>query len=258
MSRERRSTRSRCTRCRDAVRLKDHILERWEAVDRKPTLAEDGALNVVVVGGGPTGVETAGAIAELYSGVFRQGLPRRSHRRARASSSSRPRPEIFAMFKENLRDVHRGGAREARRRGDDRRGGAVGRTRAGDAQVGNGARRRTRSSGARGSRGTSSSAPSASSSSAATASGSTTELTDRHAPRGLRCRRHRRDHGREDAAGPAAARLGRAPVGRARGRDDRAASSPARRRSRSRTGTRARWRRSAAVRPSCRCSAARR
>ena len=38
-----------------AVRLKDHLLERWEAADRDPSLVEDGALNVVVVGGGPTG-----------------------------------------------------------------------------------------------------------------------------------------------------------------------------------------------------------
>src|SRR5262249_13521390 len=50
----------------DAVRLKDHVLERWEAADRKRELVDDGALNMVVVGGGPTGVETAGAMAELY------------------------------------------------------------------------------------------------------------------------------------------------------------------------------------------------
>src|ERR1700761_7173588 len=53
-----------------AVQLKDHLLERWEAADRDPQLVADGALNVVVVGGGPTGVETAGAIAELYRGAF--------------------------------------------------------------------------------------------------------------------------------------------------------------------------------------------
>ena len=29
-----------------AVRLKDHILERWEAADRDPGLVEDGALNM--------------------------------------------------------------------------------------------------------------------------------------------------------------------------------------------------------------------
>ncbi len=54
----------------DAVRLKDHLLERWEAADRDPSLVEDGALNAVVVGGGPTGVETAGALAELYRADF--------------------------------------------------------------------------------------------------------------------------------------------------------------------------------------------
>src|SRR5690348_8562982 len=34
-----------------AVRLKDHLLERWEAADRDPGIIDDGALNVVVVGG---------------------------------------------------------------------------------------------------------------------------------------------------------------------------------------------------------------
>jgi NADH dehydrogenase len=54
----------------DAVRLKNHILERWEAADKDPALIEDGALNVAIVGGGPTGVESAGAIIELYRGDF--------------------------------------------------------------------------------------------------------------------------------------------------------------------------------------------
>ena len=37
----------------------------FEAADRKPALIEDGALNFVVVGGGPTGVELAGALADM-------------------------------------------------------------------------------------------------------------------------------------------------------------------------------------------------
>jgi NADH dehydrogenase len=86
----------------DAVRLKDHILERWEAVDRKPALAEDGALNVVVVGGGPTGVETAGAVAELYNGVFRKDYPDVAPESARIVLVEAS-PQIFGMFKENLR-----------------------------------------------------------------------------------------------------------------------------------------------------------
>lgn len=59
----------------DAMRLKEHILNKWEAADKDPTLVEDGALNVVIVGGGPTGVESAGAIIELIRGDFVKDYP---------------------------------------------------------------------------------------------------------------------------------------------------------------------------------------
>jgi NADH dehydrogenase len=59
----------------DAVRLKEHVLKRWEAADRDPALVEDGALNVVVVGGGATGVESAGALAELYRSDLDKDYP---------------------------------------------------------------------------------------------------------------------------------------------------------------------------------------
>ena len=50
----------------DARRLRDHILRRLEDVDADPLgAAERGGLTFVVVGGGPTGVEVAGALAEL-------------------------------------------------------------------------------------------------------------------------------------------------------------------------------------------------
>ena len=50
----------------DARRLRDHILRRLEDVDAHPEGAEArGGLTFVVVGGGPTGVEVAGALAEL-------------------------------------------------------------------------------------------------------------------------------------------------------------------------------------------------
>src|SRR3954452_11284729 len=58
-----------------AVRLKEHVLERWEAADRDPALVEDGALNIVVVGGGPTGVESVGALAELYRSDLDEDYP---------------------------------------------------------------------------------------------------------------------------------------------------------------------------------------
>ena len=58
-----------------AVRLRDHVLQRWEAADRDPALVDDGALAIVVVGGGPTGIESAGALAELYRSNFVRDYP---------------------------------------------------------------------------------------------------------------------------------------------------------------------------------------
>jgi NADH dehydrogenase len=87
----------------DAVQLKDHILERWESADRDPSLIEDGVLNVVVVGGGPTGVETAGAIAELYRGDFDKDYPGVKQDDAKITLVEAG-PELFGMFKPNLRE----------------------------------------------------------------------------------------------------------------------------------------------------------
>lgn len=60
---------------RDAIHLKDHILKTLEATDKQPTLIDDGALTFCVVGGGPTGVETSGALAELMHAVAEKDYP---------------------------------------------------------------------------------------------------------------------------------------------------------------------------------------
>ncbi len=86
----------------DAVRLKDHVLKTWEAADRKPALIDDGALNIVVVGGGPTGIETAGALAELYHGVFTKDYPDVQLEQARIVLVEAG-PELFPMFKPDIR-----------------------------------------------------------------------------------------------------------------------------------------------------------
>jgi NADH:quinone reductase (non-electrogenic) len=86
----------------DAVRLKNHVLNIWEQTDRSPMLAEDGSLNIVVVGGGPTGIETAGAMAELYNGIFRKDYPDLPHEQARITLVEAG-PEIFPMFKPDIR-----------------------------------------------------------------------------------------------------------------------------------------------------------
>jgi NADH:ubiquinone reductase (H+-translocating) len=60
---------------RDAVRLKEHILASFEAADRNPALVDDGALTLCVVGGGATGVEVAGALAELLQAEMKGDYP---------------------------------------------------------------------------------------------------------------------------------------------------------------------------------------
>jgi NADH dehydrogenase len=55
----------------DARALRDHALRRLEQADSDPTPAVEGALTFVVVGGGPTGVEVAGALAELLDVAVR-------------------------------------------------------------------------------------------------------------------------------------------------------------------------------------------
>jgi len=86
----------------DAVRLKDHVLDRWEAADRDPSLLDDGALDVVVVGGGPTGVETAGAMIELYRANFAEDFPRVPPERARVILVEGG-DALLPMFKGKLR-----------------------------------------------------------------------------------------------------------------------------------------------------------
>ncbi len=54
----------------DARQVRGRILTVFEDVARDPQLVDEGALNFVIVGGGPTGVETAGALAELIHDVL--------------------------------------------------------------------------------------------------------------------------------------------------------------------------------------------
>ena len=87
----------------DALRLREHILGRWEAADRDPALVEDGAVTVVVVGGGPTGIESAGALAELYRSNFAEDFPGIPQAKARIVLVEAG-PTLLSMFHEDIRE----------------------------------------------------------------------------------------------------------------------------------------------------------
>ncbi len=67
----------------NAVKLRNQILDRFEAADRNPSLIQDGALNFVIVGAGPTGVETAGALADLFYNLLPQDYHQLATEKAR-------------------------------------------------------------------------------------------------------------------------------------------------------------------------------
>jgi NADH dehydrogenase len=54
----------------EAQRLRSRILTVFEDADRNPKLCDLGALNFVIVGGGPTGTELAGALADMIHGAL--------------------------------------------------------------------------------------------------------------------------------------------------------------------------------------------
>jgi NADH dehydrogenase len=67
----------------DAEQLRTRIFEVFEEADNHPDLIEQGALTFVIIGGGPTGVETAGALADLVEHVMTHRFHDLDVRRAR-------------------------------------------------------------------------------------------------------------------------------------------------------------------------------
>ena len=122
--------------------------ERWEAADKDPALVDDGALNVVIVGGGPTGVESAGALIELYRRELAKDYPRVAQEQA-SITLVEAGPALLSMFKGDIRSYTK---KTLEKRGVEvqaRRDRVVDLADARHAEVGGGASRRTRSCGAR-------------------------------------------------------------------------------------------------------------
>lgn len=87
----------------DAIQLHDHILQMFEAVDKNPALVDEGALNFCIVGGGATGTELAGALAELLRAELADDFPNLPIDKAQVILYEHS-PHLLAAFKPKLRD----------------------------------------------------------------------------------------------------------------------------------------------------------
>jgi NADH dehydrogenase len=87
----------------DAIRLHDHILKMFEAVDKNPALVDEGSLTFSIVGGGPTGTELAGAMSELLHTELADDYPNLPIDKARIVLYEHS-PHLLGPFKPKLRD----------------------------------------------------------------------------------------------------------------------------------------------------------
>ena len=88
----------------DASAIRDHVLTQFELADADPTLIDRGALTVVIAGGGPTGVELAGGMIELFSMVLVKDFPHLDVARARVVLVEAT-DHLLAAFHPNLSET---------------------------------------------------------------------------------------------------------------------------------------------------------
>lgn len=97
----------------DAIRVRDRILGLFRDTAQRPELAAQGSLTFVVIGGGPTGVETAGALAELVHDVMPHAYSRLAAAPARIELVDLS-PGVLGAFSDR---AHGYAARQLRHRG---------------------------------------------------------------------------------------------------------------------------------------------
>ncbi len=89
----------------DALEMRQRFLMAFELAEKSESEAErDALLTFVIVGGGPTGVELAGALAEIVKGALRRDFRRIDTRRARVLLVEAGR-RILPTFPEKLSSV---------------------------------------------------------------------------------------------------------------------------------------------------------
>lgn len=59
----------------EAVNMRSHIIRQFERASADPSCIDQGVLNFVIVGGGPTGVEMAGSLVELFARAIPKDFP---------------------------------------------------------------------------------------------------------------------------------------------------------------------------------------
>jgi len=90
----------------DAVDLRNHVLRQFERYDRAPDAAPDGLLTFVLVGGGPTGVEMAGALTELFD-TLEEDYPAFNVKETAEVILLEMEPDLLPPYAKSLRDYTR-------------------------------------------------------------------------------------------------------------------------------------------------------
>ena len=135
----------------DAIALRIHVLSRFEEAAEDPSLVADGVLDIVICGGGPTGVEMAGGLHELYRMVLARDFPQLPVRDARITLVEMG-DRLLAPFTPASSESGAAGAGRSRRRRALRRQRRPGRAGAGPPVGRHAAAAPARSCGPRGSR----------------------------------------------------------------------------------------------------------
>ncbi len=90
----------------EALQLRNHMLRQFERAERTAGAQSEGALTFVVVGGGATGVEMAGQMAELFQRVLKEDYRNVDTSTARVVLLEMM-PDLLAPYEEPLRDYAR-------------------------------------------------------------------------------------------------------------------------------------------------------
>ena len=91
----------------DALRIRNHLIRRLETVAGHPELLSAGALDIVVVGGGTTGVEVVAAFSEIYKHALRQEYPELHFAQAKITLLEAGETLLSAFHPDLRRWVHR-------------------------------------------------------------------------------------------------------------------------------------------------------